>query len=42
MLLVMVAVAMAGVIFFLTAHRGREPSAHLRDDAETPAAVREG
>src|SRR5215831_11552470 len=38
-LLVMVVVAVVGVIFFLIAHRGRELSEHMRDDAETPAAV---
>jgi amino acid transporter len=38
-LLVMFVVAVAGVIFFLIAHSGRELSAHMRDDAETPAAL---
>ncbi len=38
-LLVMVVVAVVGVIFFLIAHSGRELSGHMRDDAETPAAV---
>jgi amino acid transporter len=38
-LVVMFVVAVAGVIFFLIAHSGRELSAHMRDDAETPAAV---
>ena len=40
-LLVMFVVAVAGVIFFLIAHRGKSLSAHLRDDAETPAALME-
>jgi hypothetical protein len=35
-------VLVVGVVFFLIAHSGKELSAHLRDDAETPAAVREG
>jgi len=39
-LVVMFIVAIAGVIFFLIAHRGKELSEHLRDDAETPAALR--
>src|SRR5215470_10422228 len=39
---VMFVVAVVGVIFFLIAHRGKALSAHLRDDAETPAALREG
>jgi hypothetical protein len=30
------------VVFFLIAHSGKELSAHLRDDAEKPGAVREG
>jgi len=34
-------VAIVGVIFFLIAHGGKELSEHLRDDAESPAAVRE-
>jgi hypothetical protein len=34
-------VAIVGVIFFLIAHRGKELSEHLRDDAEKPAALRE-
>lgn len=38
-LLVMFVVAVVGVVFFLIAHSGRELSAHMRDDAETPAAV---
>jgi len=38
-LLVMVVVAVVGVLFFLLAHGGRELSAHIRDDAEEPAAV---
>ena len=38
----MFVVAIVGVIFFLIAHSGKELSAHLRDDAEKPAAVREG
>jgi hypothetical protein len=38
-LVVMFVVAVAGVIFFLVAHSGRELSAHMRDDAETPAAA---
>jgi hypothetical protein len=37
----MFVVAVAGVIFFLIAHRGKELSTHLRDDAETPAALME-
>ena len=41
-LLVMFVVAVAGVIFFLIAHRGKELNTHLRDDAETPGALREG
>jgi amino acid transporter len=42
-LLVMFVVAVVGVIFFLIARSGREISKHMRDDAETPAAVaREG
>ena len=41
-LLVMFVVAVAGVIFFLIAHRGKSLSAHLRDDAETPGALKEG
>jgi hypothetical protein len=41
-LLVMFVVAVAGVIFFLIAHRGKAVGAHLRDDAETPGALREG
>lgn len=42
-LLVMFVVAVAGVILFLIARSGREISKHMRDDAETPAAVaREG
>jgi amino acid transporter len=40
-LVVMIVVAIAGVIFFLIAHSGKELSAHLRDDVETPAALRE-
>ena len=35
----MVVVAVVGVIFFLIAHSGRTLSGHMRDDAETPAAV---
>lgn len=38
-LVVMFVVAVAGVVFFLIAHSGRELSAHMRDDAETPAAA---
>lgn len=38
-LVVMFVVAVVGVIFFLVAHSGRELSAHMRDDAETPAAA---
>ncbi len=38
-LLVMFVIAVVGFIFFLLAHRGRELSAHMRDDAEQPAAV---
>jgi hypothetical protein len=34
-------VAIVGVIFFFIAHSGKELSEHLRDDAETPAALRE-
>ena len=41
-LVVIIIVAIVGVVFFLIAHSGRELSAHLRDDAERPAAVREG
>jgi amino acid transporter len=37
-LVVMFIIAVVGVILFLLAHRGRELSAHMRDDAETPAA----
>lgn len=40
-LVVMFIVAIVGVIFFLIAHRGKELSEHLRDDAEKPAALRE-
>ena len=40
-LVVMFIVAIAGVIFFLIAHSGKELSEHLRDDAEKPAALRE-
>jgi hypothetical protein len=36
----MFVVAVASVIFFLIAHRGKELGEHLRDDAETPAALR--
>ena len=39
-LLASLIVAIVGVIFFLVAHRGKELSEHLRDDAETPAALR--
>jgi hypothetical protein len=39
-LVVMFIVAIVGVIFFFIAHSGEELSEHLRDDAETPAAVR--
>jgi hypothetical protein len=35
-------VAIVGVVFFLIAHSGKELSVHLRDDAEKPAALREG
>jgi hypothetical protein len=38
----MFVVAVAGVIFFLIAHSGRELSTHMRDDAETPAALAKG
>jgi len=38
-LLVMFVIAVVGLVLFLLAHRGRELSAHMRDDAETPAAV---
>src|SRR5262252_3161122 len=38
---VMFVVAVVGVIFFLIAHRGKALNTHLRDDAETPAALRE-
>jgi amino acid transporter len=38
-LLVMFVVAVAGVILFLLAHGGKELAAHMRDDAETPAAL---
>jgi len=38
-LLVMFVVAVVGVVFFLTAHSGRELGTHMRDDAETPAAT---
>lgn len=38
-LLVMFIIAVAGLILFLLAHRGREIGAHLRDDAERPAAA---
>jgi antibiotic biosynthesis monooxygenase (ABM) superfamily enzyme len=41
-LLVMFVVAVVGVVFFFIAHSGKELSEHLRDDAEKPAAVREG
>ncbi len=40
-LVVMIVVAIVGVVFFLIAHSGKELSAHLRDDLEEPAAVRE-
>jgi hypothetical protein len=40
-LVVMFIVAIAGVIFFLIAHSGKELSEHLRDDAEKPAALGE-
>jgi UPF0716 family protein affecting phage T7 exclusion len=40
-LVVVFIVAIVGVIFFLIAHGGKELSEHLRDDAETPAALRE-
>jgi len=38
-LLVMFVVAVVGVLLFLLAHGGKELSEHMRDDAETPAAV---
>lgn len=38
-LLVMFVVAVAGVVFFLTTHGGRELGTHMRDDAETPASA---
>jgi len=38
-LVVMFVIAVVGLVLFLLAHRGRELSAHMRDDAETPAAV---
>jgi hypothetical protein len=38
----MFVVAVVGVVFFFIAHSGKELSAHLRDDAEKPAALREG
>jgi amino acid transporter len=37
-LLVMFAVAVVGVIFFVIAKEGKELSQHMRDDVETPAA----
>jgi hypothetical protein len=40
-LVVVFIVAIVGVIFFFIAHSGKELSEHLRDDAETPAALRE-
>jgi len=38
-LLVMFVIAVIGVILFLLAHRGKDLDQHMRDDAETPAAV---
>src|SRR6185437_16677072 len=38
-LLVMFIIAVVGLILFLLAHRGRQIGAHLRDDAERPAAA---
>jgi amino acid transporter len=38
-LLVMFVIAVVGVVLFLLAHRGKELDAHMRDDAETPAAL---
>jgi amino acid transporter len=38
-LLVMFVIAVAGVILFFLAHRGKELTAHMRDDEETPAAL---
>jgi amino acid transporter len=39
-LVVMAIVALIGLAFFLTAHRGQAIATHLRDDLETPAADR--
>lgn len=39
-LIVMIVVFIVGVVLFLLSRGGKEIDAHLRDDAEKPAAVR--